>query len=365
MNVVLTCPTTRLPLRRVDLATAREAINDARALATRSNGRTPVGETATVLLRGDDQAAYPIVDGFPILLGPEVLTARPTTFDLEHGRYAESYLETAFYDAEAAAKAEEIRRGSLARSDSEVIRWLDGISRLPASARQDFPSPSALWLNDRMDLGANWDCYSHVGSMSGKRVLQIGGSGASVTGFMLAGASEGWLVTPMVGEARLAVAVAEAVGVHVDCVVGIGEEVPFDDATFDVVFSAGCIHHMTTELAFPEIARVLRPGGRFAAIEPWRAPLYAIGTRIFGKRERNAFCRPLTRERVAPLFDAFAHASIVQHGALTRYPMLAAEKLGARFSPSAAWRVGRVDDAICSLLGLRRFGSSIALLGTK
>ena len=52
---------------------------------------------------------------------------------------------------------------------------------------------------------------------------------------------------------------------------------------------------MTTELAMPEIARVLKPGGRFSAMDPWRAPLYAIGTKILGKREVNVYCRPLTQ----------------------------------------------------------------------
>jgi hypothetical protein len=90
-----------------------------------------------------------------------------------------------------------------------------------------------------------------------------------------------------------------------------------------------------------------------------------VGTRLFGKREANAFCRPLTAKRVAPLYDAFPTARIVQHGALTRYPMLALEKLGARFPTRLAWNVGRADDRLCSLFGLRGFGSSVALLGAK
>ncbi len=44
---------------------------------------------------------------------------------------------------------------------------------------------------------------------------------------------------------------------------------------------------MTTEVAMPEIARVLKPGGKFACNDPWRAPLYGIGTKILGKREKS------------------------------------------------------------------------------
>src|SRR5690606_33674889 len=118
----------------------------------------------------------------------------------------------------------------------------------------------------------------------------------------LGGAAEAWVVTPMLGEIRCAMALAEAAGVsdRLRSAVAVGEELPFAAESFDGIYCGGCLHHMQTEIALPEISRVLAPGGAFAAVEPWRAPLYAIGTRIFGKRERGAFCRPLTRERVAP-----------------------------------------------------------------
>jgi ubiquinone/menaquinone biosynthesis C-methylase UbiE/uncharacterized protein YbaR (Trm112 family) len=365
MRGSLACPVTRLPVREVPLEDARRAITGGRPLATRKSGKAPIGETATVMLRQDDKAAYPVVRGFPVMLGPEMLTAEPTYFDLAHSHYAEAYSETEFYDAEASAKAAELRNGSLDQSTSEILRWLASMARRPQIELADFPRPERLWVNDRMDLGANVDCLQHIGSVKGQRVLQLGGTGGMLATFMLAGAAEGWLVTPMVGEAELAQAVARAVGKEISCVVGIAEEVPLLAQSVDVVYSGGCVHHMTTELAMPDIARVLRPGGRFAAIEPWRAPLYAIGTRLFGKREANAFCRPLNPERVAPLYSAFSTARIVQHGTFLRYPMLAAEKLGARFPLSSCWHIGKLDDRLSSMTGLRRFGSSVALLGAK
>ena len=43
------------------------------------------------------------------------------------------------------------------------------------------------------------------------------------------------------------------------------EKLPFDDATFDFVWSWGVIHHsQSTDAVIAEIARVLRPGGRLA-----------------------------------------------------------------------------------------------------
>ena len=116
----------------------------------------------------------------------------------------------------------------------------------------------------------------------------------------------------------------------------------------------------------PEIARVLKPGGRFTCFDPWRAPLYGIGTKIFGKRERNVHCRPLTRQRVAPLFTSFATAEKVQYGSLIRYPVLALSKFGINVTLGTTWRLYSLDDAVCSCIpGMRGLGSSVALFGTK
>ena len=359
-----TCPLTQRSLYEVSLDEARHTIAAGRPLASRRTGPRPVGETPLVLLRDDAQAAFPVVDGVPVLLAPEILTRDPSQFDLAGSHYAEAYSEIGFYDAAAADLAEQIQRDSLAVSDAESIRWLDRLHKTQTD-RAAFPLPRELWLSSRMDLGSEWDCYSHISPAADQSVVQLGGTGTAAIGLLLAGAANASLLTPMLGEARLARALAQAVGVHIRCVIGIAEEIPLPTASADIAYSAGSLHHMTTNKAFPEIARVLRPGGRFAAVEPWRAPLYDVGTRLFGKREANAFCRPLTAERLRPLADAFSSSRIVQHGTLTRYPMLALEKLGARFSLSTAWRVTKFDDFICLPLGLRRFGSGVAVLATK
>jgi len=219
-----------------------------------------------------------------------------------------------------------------------------------------------------MDLGSEADCFEFLGPMTARHTLQVGGKGIAAVLFLLAQAQSATLLTPMIGEAVFGLALAECFGVadRFAAVVAIAEEMPFKENAFDLAFSGGCVHHMTTSLAFPESARILKPGGRFAAVEPWRAPLYAIGTRVFGKREANAFCRPLTPERVAPMRAAFGSSRYVQHGTLSRYPMLAMEKLGARIPLTTAWHVGRCDDFVCSCIpGLRKLGSGISLLASK
>ncbi len=54
-------------------------------------------------------------------------------------------------------------------------------------------------------------------------------------------------------------------------VLTLGEQLPFDDESFDVVTVAGAFHWMDQELAIPELARVLRPRGALGFLYNTRA----------------------------------------------------------------------------------------------
>lgn len=54
-------------------------------------------------------------------------------------------------------------------------------------------------------------------------------------------------------------------------------KLPFDDASRDVLIVQGGLHHLPRlmddlEATLDEVHRVLRPGGRFVAVEPWLTP---------------------------------------------------------------------------------------------
>lgn len=296
------------------------------------------------------------------MMAPEVLTSEDDVqvFDLADPRYAEAFEERTHYDEVAAAAIK-----GLEKSDAFMI-----VARVLGSveARTSFPYPPTAWLDATYDCVAQWQSYSHLGALDGKVVLQVGGSGSHAVKFLLGGARRAWLSTPMLGEALVAKALAEAFGVGegLECVVGIAEELPFESNSFDAVFAGGCLHHTVTEYAIPEIARVLRVRGRFAAFDPWRAPLYSLGTKVFGKREPDVFCRPLTRARVGPLTRAFDHPVVSLHGTLTRYPLIALATLGLDIPLMTAFRIMNADDRLCRLLPrLRNYGSSVALLAVK
>ena len=82
---------------------------------------------------------------------------------------------------------------------------------------------------------------------------QMVGAAGSVTGIDM---------TPeMVAKARRSAAVMGVA--HVEIVEGSAEQLPFGDASFDVVISNGVIDLIPDKDAvFAEITRVLRPGGR-------------------------------------------------------------------------------------------------------
>lgn len=320
------------------------------------------GATENVLMAADRSRAYPVVDGIPILLAPEVLSASgpDDTFDLTDAKYAEAYEEMEFYNATAME--------TLAMVESDGVETVL-LREMAANEeeRRSFPHPRQIWIDSVHDAAAQMDAYLHLGPAEGKRMLQLGGSGTHAIKFAIAGAAETWLITPMLGEARIArrLASSAGVGTRFHCAVGIGEEIPLASGAFDGIYAGGCLHHTVTDIALPEAARVLKEGGRFAAVEPWRAPLYAFGTAVLGKRE-DAYCKPMTDERLAPIGPAFRSARTIKHGSLLRYPLIAFEKFGVPMARSFTWHSGRLDDAVSSLIpGGRRLGSSVAILAEK
>jgi ubiquinone/menaquinone biosynthesis C-methylase UbiE len=104
--------------------------------------------------------------------------------------------------------------------------------------------------------------YVPFAGLAGKDVLEVGcGSGIAVQLFAEAGARVTAVdLTPWAVEttrARLA-----AFGLAGEVVEADGESLPFPDASFDVVFSWGVIHHTTDmDRALSQLVRVLRPGG--------------------------------------------------------------------------------------------------------
>jgi SAM-dependent methyltransferase len=60
-----------------------------------------------------------------------------------------------------------------------------------------------------------------------------------------------------------------------------GENIPYADSTFDIVFSSNVLEHLTNPFpVFKEVARVLKPGGVFLAKTPNKLHYMATAARI-------------------------------------------------------------------------------------
>lgn len=353
ISEMVVCPVTQDRLVEADRHRVFEVLGESvhRVAANRASVRD-TDVSATLLLRSDGCGAYPVVDGIPILMAPEMLVGANTTAEIDTGLdpYREAYEEMDFYNAVAADA-----RADVSRSDAyQVVHPVMRAGRFPGRD----------WLDATYDLASQAEAYAYISPVEGCTTMQLGGGGIHAVKFLLAGAAESWLLTPMLGEAVFARALAETFGVadRFRAAVGIAEEIPLRTGSFDRVYSGGCLHHTITARAFPEIRRVLTAGGKFAAIEPWRAPGYRAGTKVFGKQERGVNCRPMEETRVQPLFRTFDNAAVIHHGTFTRYPLIALGKLGLHLGLPTMERITRVDDRLASKSSLRRYGSSIALM---
>jgi uncharacterized protein YbaR (Trm112 family)/SAM-dependent methyltransferase len=322
-----------------------------------------------IMMSADRRTAYPVVDGIPVLLAPEVSSAEACDrFAPLDPRYAEAYEEMRHYNLVAEEAHADVRQ-------SHAYRTLSACQGLARDDQARFPYPVERWLEATYDVTAQETVFVHLSPVLEKDVLQVGGTGIHAIRFLLAGAATATLVTPMISEARFARRLAEELGVAggLSLAVGIFEELPLPPASMDVVFSGGSLHHTLTDLALFEAARVLRAGGKIGCFDPWRAPFYGIGIRVFGKREPGVFCRPLDNERTRYLSKCFADAKVKKHGSLSRYLLLALQKGGLDFTEDGTagynrfvHKLMRWDNGIASVLApLGKFASSVSICASK
>jgi ubiquinone/menaquinone biosynthesis C-methylase UbiE len=115
----------------------------------------------------------------------------------------------------------------------------------------------APWMQEELDYEGAAGC----------RVLDVGnGQGMDLARYAQAGAeATGIDLTPR--HVELANRHLHALGLPGESVLGDGERLPFEDATFDRVSSNGVLHH-TPDMpaALREIRRVLKPGGMATVI---------------------------------------------------------------------------------------------------
>jgi SAM-dependent methyltransferase len=186
----------------------------------------------------------------------------------------------------------------------------------------------------------------------GKRVLEIGvGLGTDFIRFARAGAVATGVDLTQHGvdlvQKRL-----ELEGLEAEVKVADAESLPFDDATFDRVYSWGVLHHTPdTEKAVREAVRVLRPGGEAFVMlysrHSWVT--YALWTRygllrgrpwrslaeILANHMESEGTRGFTKGELRGMFDGLTELRIEKLG--TPYDRKVAGPLAAVTGGSLGW----------------------------
>jgi ubiquinone/menaquinone biosynthesis C-methylase UbiE len=130
--------------------------------------------------------------------------------------------------------------------------------------------------------GRTFGRYVDFDALRSKDVLEVGcGSGIAAQMFAEAGANLTavdltlWAVSTT--RSRL-----DAFGLDGTVLEADGEQLPFADASFDLVFSWGVIHHSSNmDRALAELVRVCRPGGRLVVMVYHRRSLFYIAYKAF------------------------------------------------------------------------------------
>ena len=130
--------------------------------------------------------------------------------------------------------------------------------------------------------GKPFSLFVDFGALRGRDVLDVGiGSGIATQLFAEAGANvtgidlTDWAVETT--RRRLA-----AFGLEADVRQADAEQLPFADASYDLVFSWGVIHHSSDmDRALSELVRVTRPGGHVVLMVYHRRSLFCLVYRAF------------------------------------------------------------------------------------
>lgn len=145
-----------------------------------------------------------------------------------------------------------------------------GVADVYARSRPSYPDRAVDWLLD----GA------------GRRVVDLGAGAGQLTRQLLSRALEVIAVEPSAGmRTQLTRSLQGA-----DALDGAAERIPLPSASVDAVLVAQAWHWADPTLAVPEVARVLRPGGRLGLVwnirderVPWVAELGRIMHRGIGQ----------------------------------------------------------------------------------
>ena len=250
LSEIYICPVTK---KKLVPAAAEEIkkLNDFTADAGVQTPDKPHRQINGALKTADGEFFYEVREGIPILMPGAGMATTPAVVDDKQSiqsRYTEIEKEAATYDQHSIYITNHPNFGKI----GETLR--PGLV-IPERDLGTFPKPVRLWLDTPISLLAQEKAYEWIAPLRGRRVLQMGGIGSHAVKFLVAGAAEAHLVSPSLGELRTGRLLSEKYGVadRFFPALGIAEQFPFADDTFDAIYGGGCLHHTSMEDSTGEI----------------------------------------------------------------------------------------------------------------
>lgn len=151
----------------------------------------------------------------------------------------------------------------------EAVLWLKGQPDQVELVRDCFFDDPLIDAAERYYASSEWDAVRELTGPTRGRALDVG-AGRGISSYALA--RDGWQVTALEPDPSAVVGtgaielLATASNLAMEVVRDWGENLPFPDAIFDLVYGRQVLHHardLPTLCA--EMARVLKPGGIFLA----------------------------------------------------------------------------------------------------
>ena len=162
-----------------------------------------------------------------------------------------------------------LNRGKEQLTWEAAVLWLKSQPEQDALVKACFYDDPLLAAANRFHLGTEWLAVQKLIGLAGGKALDVG-SGRGISAYALA--RDGWETVALepdpsgvVGTGAIRKLAVEG-DVQIEVIETWGEELPFEDATFDLVLARQVLHHARDlPQLCREIGRVLKPGGKMIA----------------------------------------------------------------------------------------------------